>query len=182
MKYNFLLISILITSFQAMAQTPTCESSYKSASQSASTGDVMAAIDVCKKDLDFSCTEYVTANSDGANTGDGRFVAAACRLLAAHGANKKVRNGSALKRCEDAKIKALKQSSVAEVAAAADLCEKDTTKTCAKNSDGTGDGRLVTAVCMLNAAYGAYKVVSSQPLSVDHSRPADFGAPTPAGQ
>ncbi len=175
---NFLKLIPLIffcISFEVNAKT--CDEAFKSGSQSPSTGDVMDAIDTCKKDKEAACVEYVTANSDGPNTGDGRYVSAACELLSAYGANRGANNGKAVKKCEDAKVIALKQSSVAKVSAATALCEKETTKFCAKNSDGTGDGRLITAVCMLNAAYGAYKNVSSQPLSIDHQRPADIGTP-----
>lgn len=63
-----------------------CEAASKKAGGSPYRGDVMKAIDVCNKEKESLCSDRVNSDSDGIETGDGKYVLAFCNLTGAHGA------------------------------------------------------------------------------------------------
>lgn len=130
-----------------------CYQAYKNGKNSASTGEVISAIETCNEAQIKECQKYTGDTS----TGDGRYIAGICGLTSAVAANKAANNSVVVESCSKAQKKAMKSPSTGDLLDAIDICKNETQKICAKLSDGTGDGRLVAANCALDAAYGSYK-------------------------
>lgn len=127
-----------------------CRTAFTTGSKSPSTGEVSDAADICEAATQKACAK----NSDG--TGDGRYITAACFLDAAYKANISVNENKATKKCEKARNEAMDSPSTGDVSDAIDVCKEETQSICAKLADGTGDGRLIAANCMLTAAHGGF--------------------------
>jgi hypothetical protein len=144
------------------APTASCEKSYKKAKDSPSTGDVIIAVENCEKATEGLCSAMVMRDSDGASTGDGRYIGALCELTAAYGGNKAVNKFVPSPACQSAYGKAKDSPSTGDVYEAAKICKDEQDKACQKmveqSSDGptTGDGRYIGASCALIAAHGAF--------------------------
>lgn len=156
------------TSHTRMKVNPmSCEKAYKKGTQSPSTGEVMDATQTCEKVTEALCIARVQKESDGPNTGDGDYIAATCELAAAYGANQATNKGKATEGCENQYWAAMGSVSRGDVDAATEACKNQQDDACKKmvetTSDGanTGDGRLIGAVCELEAAHGAYLGVKS---------------------
>ncbi len=159
---KYLGLFCFLFSFQVQAQkkqltqkeknVQSCESAFKSAKNSPSTGEVVSAIDICKEAQVKECQLY-TGDS---NTGDSRYIAGVCGLDSAVAANKSANKNVVVESCAKARKKAMQSPSTGDLRDAIDLCEKETEKICEKKNDGTGDGKLVAANCSLDAAHGSF--------------------------
>jgi hypothetical protein len=135
---------------QKKASVMSCRTAFTTGSKSPSTGEVSDAADICEAATQKACAK----NSNG--TGDGRYVTAMCFLNAAYKGNMAVNENKASAKCEKARNEAMESPSTGDVSDAADVCNEETQAICAKDSDGTGDGRLIAANCMLTAAHGGF--------------------------
>lgn len=181
MRYKTILVTVLTTTLfvslgnakavyvkRKALKTPTqsCEKAYQAAKSSPTMGTVEDATENCEKAAQALCIEYVKANSDGPDTGDGRLIAANCDLTAAYGGNKAVNQGKATANCEKSHKNMEGGVAKGDVQEAAGICSDEMNKSCEKmvndKSDGpnTGDGRLVGASCSLLAAHGAFVEVA----------------------
>ena len=99
----------------------TCEKAYKTAKNSPTKLTVFDADKTCGEAAQAACVTKVEKDSDGPNTGDGKWIAASCELSIAYGANKAVNKGAATKKCEKAATKAFESATQTDLFEAADI-------------------------------------------------------------